>query len=94
MKNAVVVFGPSVDAALLALIDHVDVGDIPAIIIFLERIQDRSVGTLSAYPEAGNRFQGNVRMMVVEKHTFVYEYHAPQNEVYVLDMLAPGQNWR
>lgn len=94
MKNATVIFGPGVDAAIVNLTDYVDLDDIPAVVTFLERIQRRLVGTLSAYPEGGSRFQGNVRMMVVDKYTFLYEYHADKNEVHVLEMEPPGRNWR
>ena len=94
MKNAKVIFGPEVDAAILALIDYVEVDEIPAVLDFLERIQDRLVNTLSTFPESGSRFQGQVRMQVVEKYTFLYEYHVDSNEVHVLDMKGPGQNWR
>ena len=94
MKNAKVIFGPEVDAAILALIDYVELAEIPAVLDFLERIQERLVNTLSTFPEGGNRFQGNVRMKVVEKYTFLYEYHADSNEVHILDMKGPGQSWR
>jgi hypothetical protein len=77
-----------------ALIDYVELADIPAVLDFLERIQERLVNTLSTFPEGGNPFQGNVRMKVVEKYTFLYEYHADSNEVHILDMKGPGQNWR
>ncbi|WP_120499289.1 hypothetical protein [Roseovarius sp. EL26] len=94
MKSASVIFGPDVDAAITLLIDYVDPSDIPTVIRFLERIQMRLVQTLSTLPEGGSRFQGNVRMMVVDKYTFLYEYHASKNEVHVLEMIAPGQDWR
>ncbi len=94
MKNATVIFGPEVDAAFRALIDYVELDEIPAVLDFLERIQERLVNTLSTFPEGGNRFQGNVRMKVVEKYTFLYEYHEGSNEVHILDMKGPGQNWR
>lgn len=94
MKNITVIFGPSVDAAITHLIDYVDPSDIPTVITFLERIQRRLVQTLSTLPEGGARFQGNTRMMVVENYAFLYEYHAGAGEVHVLEMFAPGQNWR
>lgn len=94
MKNAKVIFGPEVDAAILALIDYVALDEIPVVLDFLGRIQERLVNTLSLFPEGGSRFQGNVRMQTVEKYTFLYEYHQDTNEVHVLDMMAPGQNWR
>ncbi len=94
MKNATVIFGPAVDAAITHLIDYVDPSDIPTVITFLERIQTRLVKTLATFPEGGSRFQGNLRMMVVENYTFLYKYHAAANEVHVLEMIAPGQDWR
>lgn len=94
MKNTTVIFGPEVDAAFLALIDYVELDEIPAVLDFLERIQERLVNTLSTFPEGGSRFQGNVRMKVVEKYTFLYEYHESSNEVHILEMKGPGQNWR
>lgn len=94
MKNAKVIIGPEVDAAILALIDYVELDEISAVLVFLERIQERLVNTLSTFPEGGVRFQGQVRMKTVEKYTFLYEYHADSNEVHILDMKGPGQNWR
>ena len=94
MKNATVFLGPEVDAAILALIDYVELDEIPAVLNFLGRIQERLVNTLSTFPEGGSRFRGNVRMKVVEKHAFLYEYYAETNEVHVLDMKGPGLDWR
>lgn len=94
MRDATVIFGPGVHDAITSLIDYVDPSDIPTVITFLERIQNRLVKTLSTTPEGGSRFQGSVRSFVVEGYVFLYEYHAELNEVHVLEMNAPGQNWR
>lgn len=94
MPPVIVLFAPGVDAALVALIDHVDVDDIPTVLTFIERIQTRLVETLSTFPEAGSVFQGAVRMFPVEGYVFLYEHHATQGEVHVLDMISPGRNWR
>jgi len=89
-----VLFAPEVDAALVELIEHVNVDSIPTVLDFLERIQTRLVKTLSTLPEAGPVFQGKVRMFPVDGYVFLYEYHPDTNEVHVLDMIAPGRNWR
>ena len=94
MQPATVLFAPGVDAALVEFIDHVDVDSIPTVLDFLERIQARLVKTLSTLPEAGSVFQGKVRMFSVEGYVFLYEHHPAANEVHVLDMVAPGRNWR
>jgi hypothetical protein len=94
MQPVTVLFAPRVDAALIELIDHVDVGSIQTVLDFLERIQRRLVETLSTSPEAGPVFQGDVRMFPVEGYVFLYEHHPSMDEVHVLDMIAPGQNWR
>ena len=94
MKNAKIIFTPNVDAAIIALIDYVDLDEIPAVINFLDDLQERLVKTLSAFPEGGAPFKDGTRMMSVRKYTFLYEYHADLNEVHVLDMIAPGQDWR
>ena len=60
MQPVTVLFAPGVDAALVELIDHVDVDSIPSVLDFLERIQARLVRTLSTLPEAGPVFQGKV----------------------------------
>lgn len=39
-------------------------------------------------------FQGRVRMFPVEGYVFLYEYDPGASEVHVLDMIAPGRNWR
>lgn len=94
MKNATVILGPGVDAAIRDMIDYVDIGSVPAVIAFLERIQQRLVGTLSTFPEAGSPFQAGVRLCVVEDYSFLYEYRPESNEVHVLEMKAPGIDWR
>lgn len=94
MEPVAVRFAPAVDAALVELVDHVDVDSIPTILDFLERIQTRLVETLSSFPEAGPVFQGKVRMFPVEGYVFLYEYHPSTGEIHVLNMIAPGRNWR
>ena len=94
MLPITVLFAPGVNAALVGLIDHVDVDSLPTILDFLERIQTRLVRTLSTLPEAGPVFQGKVRMFPVEGYVFLYEHHPDANEIHVLDMIAPGRNWR
>lgn len=94
MQPITVLFAPAVDAALVELIDHVDVDRIPTVLDFLERIQNRLVETLSTFPEAGPVFQGEVRMFPVEGYVFLYEHHPAKGEAHVLDMIGPGRNWR
>lgn len=94
MKNATIILAPEVDAAILRLIDHVDPSEIPAVLDFLERIQERMVRTLTDAPEGGPRFDERTRIFPLEGYTFLYEYHADTNEVHVLDLMMPGQNWR
>ena len=94
MPPVTVLFAPAVDAALVELIDHVEVDHIPTVLDFLERIQKRLVETLCAFPEAGPVFQGEVRMFLLDGYVFLYEHHPAKVEVHVLDMIAPGRNWR
>lgn len=94
MKNATIILAPEVDAAILRLIDYVDPSDILMVLNFLERIQTRMVQTLSAFPEAGTPFKGNVRSFAFDGYVFLYEYHVTLNEVHVMDLIMPGQDWR
>ena len=94
MKDATVIFGPDVDVAIQDLIDHVEIDDIPTVINFLDRIQTRLVRTLSTSPHGGSVFQGRVRKFVVDRYVFLFEYHEDSNEVHILDMIAPGRNWK
>lgn len=94
MQHVTVLFAPGVDAALVEFIDHVDQDNIPTVLGFLERIQARLVKTLNTFPEAGPVFEGRVRMLPVEGYVFLYEHHPVDGEVHVLDMIAPGRNWR
>ena len=89
-----VIFGPGVDAAINALIDYVDIDSIPTVVNFLDDIQKRLVNTLSTFPSGGERFQGKVRTHVVKGYVFLFEYRADIKEVHVLDMIAPGRNWK
>lgn len=94
MQSTTVLFAPRVDAALVEVIDYVDVDSIPAVLDFLERLQTRMIETLSTFPEAGPGFQGAVRLFPVEGYVFLYEHHPVAGEIHVLDMIAPGRNWR
>ena len=94
MQPVTVIFAPGVDAALVEIIDHVDLESIPTVLNFLERIQTRLVETLSTFPDAGAVFQGKVRMLPVDGYVFLYEHHAAAREVHILDLIAPGRNWR
>ena len=94
MQPVTVIFAPGVDVALVEIIDHVDVDSIPTVLDFLNRIQNRLVETLSTFPEAGPVFQGEVRMFPLEGYVFLYEHHAAAREVHILDLIAPGRNWR
>jgi plasmid stabilization system protein ParE len=94
MSPLTIIFAPRVDTALVEIIDHADVDSIPTVLNFLERIQTRLVETLSTFPEAGAVFQGDVRMFPVDGYVFLYEHHAEAQEVHILDLIAPGRNWR
>lgn len=94
MKNATIILAPEVDGAILRLIDHVDPSEIPDVLNFLEGIHQRMARTLSDFPEADAPFQGRVRFLTLEGYTYLYEYHEDTNEVHVLDLMMPGQNWR
>ena len=94
MNNATIILAPEVDGAILRLIDHVDPSEIPDVLNFLEGIHQRMARTLSDFPEVGAPFQGRVRFMALEGYTYLYEYHEDTNEVHVLDLMMPGQNWR
>lgn len=89
-----VILGPGVDAAVNAIIDYVEIDSIPTVLTFLDNIQNRLVRTLSTLSSGGSRFQGSVRTHVVEGYVFLYEYHEDTNEIHVLDMIAPGRNWK
>lgn len=94
MKNATILLAPEVDAAILRLIDYVDPSEIPDVLTFLEGIHQRMARLLSDFPESGARFQGGVQFLALEGYTYLYEYHEDRNEVHVLDLMMPGQNWR
>lgn len=51
-------------------------------------------GLSPTFPEGGSPFQAGVRLFVVEGYSFLYEYHPESNEVHVLEMKAPGIDWR
>lgn len=94
MKNATIILAPEVDTAILRLVDYVDPSEVPGVLSFLERIHQRMARTLSDFPEGGAPFQGRVRFLAIEGYTYLYEYQDDTNEVHVLDLMMPGQNWR
>ena len=80
--------------AILRLIDYVDPSEIPDVLNFLEGIHQRMARVLSDFPESGAPFQGQVRFLSLEGYAYLYEFHEDTNEVHVLDLMMPGQNWR
>lgn len=94
MKKATIILAPEVDTAVLRLIDHMDASEIPDVLAFLEGVHQRMASTLSDFPESGARFQSGVRFLSLSGYTYLYEYLAEANEVHVLDLMMPGQNWR
>lgn len=94
MQPVTVLFAPGVDAALLELVDHVDVDSIPTVLDFLDWIQARLVKTLSTLPEAGSIFQGEGWMFPVDGYVSLCQYREDVSKIHVLDLIAPGQNWR
>lgn len=94
MNTATVIFAPSVDEAILNLIDYIDPSDIPVVLNFIEKLQKRLVNTLSTAPLGGTKFQGNIRFFAIDGYVFLYEYIETANEVHVVDMMGPGQDWR
>lgn len=94
MKGATIILSPEVDAAILRLVDYVDPSEIPDVLNFLEGIHQRMARVLSDFPESGASFQGQVRFLSLEGYTYLYEFHEDTNEVHVLDLMMPGQNWR
>ena len=55
MKTATVLFAPSVDEAIVNLIDYVDPVDISVVLNFVEVWQKRLIGTLSTLPLGGSK---------------------------------------
>ena len=94
MQHTKVILAPEVDAAILRLIDYVHPSEIPAVLDFLEALQHRLVHTLISAPLAGRLFQGKVRFLSLSGYTYLYEYDPDRAEVYVLDLMMPGQDWR
>jgi hypothetical protein len=94
VQPVAVLFAPSVDAALVALVDQFDTDSVSALLDFLESIQPRLVDSLGMLPEAESVFQGRVRLLPIEGWVFLYEYYPAAREVHVLDMIAAGRNWR
>ena len=76
------------EAALIALIDHVDVDSILTVLDFLERTQKPLVEIVSAAPEVGPVFQGAVRKFTAHGYVLHCEYHPSKGEAHVLDMIA------
>lgn len=94
MQPVTVLFAPAVDAALVELIDHVDVDRILTLLDFLRAGPETPGRDPYHLPAAGPIFQGEVRMLTVEGRAFPYEHYPAKGEVHVLDMIAPGRNWR
>jgi len=93
--NTKVIFAPGVDEAILNYLDFVDIDDIPQTLNFLNEAQKKLANTLSMFPEGGRKFQNNTRFYPAAKgYVFIYEYDSEANQVNVLDLYMPGQNWR
>lgn len=92
--NTKVIFAPGVDDAILNYLDYVEIDDIPQVLSFINKAQKRLVETLSVFPMGGRNFQKNTQFYPIEGYVFIYEYDEEFNQVNVIDLYTPGQNWR
>lgn len=89
-----VIFAPGVDEAILNYLDFVDVEDIPRTLNFINEAQNTLAKTLSMFPKGGANFQNETQFYPVKGYVFIYEYDEEADQVNVIDLYMPGQNWR
>ncbi len=83
-----------VDEAILSHIDYVDIDAISAVLNSIENAKNRFIDTISTFPEAGAKFTANAQFLAFDGYVFVYDFDRENNQVNVLDIFFPGQNWR
>lgn len=59
---------------------------------FVSKIQTEAVDFLTTIPLAGRLYKDNLRFMTF--HHYVFLYRCQYSEVTVIDVYAPGRNWR
>lgn len=89
-----VVFTEAARAALLEILDHIARDSPAAALAFVDTLETRLVTTLGTFPEAGPRFQGDLRFHVIRGYAFVYRHDAESESVFILDVFGPRENWR
>ena len=92
--SATVVFTRAARAALLEILDHIALDSPAAALTFIDRVETSLVTTLSTFPQAGPRYQGDLRFHVIRGYAFIYRHEPESRTVFVLDVFGPGENWR
>ena len=82
------------DRALLEALTHIAQDNPVAAVNLIADLQERVVGTLSLFPEAGEKWHDGQRFLTIRRYAFVYRHDVATGEVVVLDVFGPGMDWR
>ena len=82
------------DRARLDALNYISQDNPAAAVNLIIDLQKRVVQTLSVFPDAGVKWDGERRLLTIRRYTFIYRHDAAKGEVVVLDVFGPGMDWR
>ena len=65
-----------------------------AALALIDDLQQRVTAMLAQFPDAGARYQGEMRFVTVRRYSLIYRHDVGAGAVFVLDVVGPGRDWR
>ena len=81
-------------ASLRSILLFIGERDPDAALRLLDELQRRLDLVLTEFPEAGATAVGGQRFLAIRRHSVLYRHDAFRDEVLVLDVFGPGEDWR
>lgn len=91
---ATVVFSNRARRSLLEILGFIARDNPQAALGLIIELEKRVVETLSAFPEAGMKWQDGRRVLVVRRYSVGYRFDAAKGVVVVMVVFSPGMDWR
>jgi plasmid stabilization system protein ParE len=89
-----VIISLSAHQDLVEILDYLALDNEQAGLMFVDELQSRMKKILEIFPTSGSPFEDDTRYLIIRGRIFVYEYHEASDEVHVLHVMNPGQDWR
>lgn len=89
-----IIISPSADQDLKSILSFIAEDSPERALHFVDELQEKAKTILGTFPESGHVFKQDQRYITIKRYVLVYEYHAQIDTVYILEVHAPGKNWK